>query len=78
MNILEEFWYSGLIMSTADSSRSTYIFRFKPGKTKRMLGDELQPRDEDKKRLFVHIPQKYIGLYVSIGILVSYVLTETL
>lgn len=70
--------YSGLTMFTADSVRSAYIFRFKRGKTKQTLGDELQPRDEDKKKFFVHIPQKYIGLYVSLGILVSYALMETL
>jgi len=71
--------YSGLVMFTTDGSRrSAHIFQFRLGKTKRTLGDELQPKDDDRKKIFVNISQKYVGLYVSLGILISYVLMETL
>ena len=71
--------YSGLVMFTTDGSRrSAHIFQFRPGKTKRTLEDELQPKDEDRKKFFVNIPQKYVGLCASLGILISYVLMEIL
>ena len=66
------------MFSEGNAWRDAFIFHFRPGKTKRTLEDELQPRDEDKKPLFTSIPQRYVGLCVSVGMLVSSVLVEIL
>lgn len=69
--------YSGLVIfSEGNAWRDAFIFHFRPGKTKRTLEDELQPRDEDKKPFFAALPRKYVGLLVSGGLLLSSVLVE--
>ena len=69
--------YSGLLLfSDGNAWQDAFIFRFSPGKTKRTLEDELQPRDQDKKAFFAALPKKYVGLCASVGFLVASVLVE--
>ena len=69
--------YSGILLFSAGNAwRDAFIIHFRFGKAKRSLEDELQPRDQDKKPLFMTLPQKYVGLCVSMGVLVSSVLVE--
>ena len=71
--------YSGLVLLSKDGAeRSAFAFHFRLGKRKRTLGDELQPRDDNKRAFFTDLPQKYVGLCVSLGILISSVLVEML
>lgn len=69
--------YSGLLLfSDGNAWRDAFVFHFRPGKTKRTLEDELQPRDQDKKAFFAALPKKYVGLCASVGFLVASVLVE--
>lgn len=69
--------YSGLLLfSDGNAWRDAFVFHFRPGKTKRTLEDELQPRDKDKKTFFTALPQKYVGLCASFGALMSSVFVE--
>lgn len=70
--------YSGILLFTSDTDRGeAFIFQFRPGKTRRTLEDELQPRETGKK-LFREMPRKHAALCVSIGLLCSSLMAEVL
>lgn len=70
--------YGGLRMFQDEKGPGAASFlRFSPGKKKRTLADELQPRD-DQKKIFCVLPHKHAALCIGVGILASSFVSEGL